>query len=61
MKIIIRILSSPFIMGLYALIGVHTMLKGTYCYIRYGGEMLTYMKGDEEVMTSILNELREGR
>jgi len=61
MKIIIRILSAPLIMGLYALMGVHIMLKGTYCFVRYGGEMLTYMKGDRETIANIYNKLKKDK
>jgi|DEB0MinimDraft_6_1074348.scaffolds.fasta_scaffold585194_2 hypothetical protein len=61
MKIIIRVLSSPFFFGLYLVLGLHIALKGTYCFIRYGGEMLTYMQGDKETIANIYNELKEGR
>jgi len=59
MRIILRIVSSPFIMGLYSMIGVYVAVKGTYCFLRYGGEMLTYMNGDKETIANIYKELKK--
>jgi hypothetical protein len=41
------------------MIGVYVAVKGTYCFLRYGGEMLTYMNGDKETIANIYKELKK--
>lgn len=59
MKILLRIISAPFIFGLYAVIGVHISIKATYCFLRYGGEMLVHMKDDRDSIAKIYRELKK--
>lgn len=47
-KILMRIMSYPFILGLILLsYNAHAILNSIY-FLRYGGEWITYSKGDTQ-------------
>lgn len=58
MNIILRIIATPFVFILYAIIHVHITIKGTFLFLRYGGEWLTYMRDDKASISKIYTELK---
>jgi hypothetical protein len=56
--ITLRLLAAPFVFGIYLIIHAWIPIKGTYLFIRYGGEFLVYMKDDRESMSKIYTQLK---
>ena len=45
-KLPLRLLASPFILGLYAIFSLGRLIKAVYQFIRYGGESIVYSKDE---------------
>ena len=59
MKILIRLLASPFILGLYAVFSAARLIKAVYQFIRYGGEAIVYSKDEPKKLTDIYELLKK--
>jgi hypothetical protein len=57
--ILMRIIAMPFVFGLYVVIYAWIPIKGTYLFLRYGGEFLTYMKDDRDSIARIYEQLKK--
>jgi hypothetical protein len=53
MRIFIRLLASPFILGLYAVYMAVSLIKSVFQFIRYGGEAIVYGKNEPKKLTEI--------
>lgn len=58
MHVLLRIIASPFVFCLFVIIHAWIPIKGTFLFIRYGGEWLTYMKDDSPTIAKIYEELK---
>ncbi len=54
-----RIISLPFIAGIWLIFLFRLFVINMYRYVRYGGEMIVYMKSDEKSIIGIYNELKK--
>ncbi len=57
MKIIIRILGIPFILGLSILSAIKFIVLFNYNYIKYGGEFMTYARVNQKTVELLISKL----
>ncbi len=57
MKILIRIISFPFIIGLSILAGIRWIIKFNYSYIKYGGEFMIYERVNPKTVEQLISEI----
>ena len=48
MKIILRIIVSPFVLGIVLVFNIYHSFRNTIFFIKYGGEWITYAKKDDK-------------
>ena len=58
-KIVIRLLVSPFILGLLLVTYIYSCFKHFIGFIRFGGEWITYQKDDTKRLEAIFKLLKE--
>jgi hypothetical protein len=58
MNIILRIIASPFVFCLFIIIHAWIPIKGTFLFLRYGGEFMAYLKDDKATIAKIYEELK---
>ena len=58
MQIILRLLSLPFFMIMIFISRMINVLHLSYLFLRYGGELLTYKKGDRKMIYDIYEQLK---
>jgi len=58
MNIPLRIIASPFVFFIFLIIHAWIPIKGTYLFIRYGGEWMTYIKDDKPTIAKIYEHLK---
>ena len=59
-KIILRIIISPFLLGILIITYIFASFKHWILFIKYGGEWLTYKKDDPIRMEAIYEILKGG-
>jgi hypothetical protein len=57
-SIVLRIISSPFLLMMLLVFHIYTSFKNTYLFIRYGGEWMTYDDTDKPTIYKIYQELK---
>lgn len=58
-NLILRLIASPFILGILLILYTHQLLKHFVKYIRWGGEWITYSKDDTVRMKDIFDWIKE--
>jgi hypothetical protein len=58
MKITLKIIESPFLLGMLLVFHTYTSFKNTYLFIKYGGEWITYNDTDKPTIYKIYQELK---
>jgi len=59
MQIILRLLSFPFLLVVVLISILYKTVKWSYLFLRYGGELLTYKKGDRKMIYDIYEQLKK--
>lgn len=59
MKILTRILCSPFILAIMLFATLIKTIELWVMHVRYGGELITYNKGDQRLIHEIYELLKE--
>ncbi len=59
MRYIIRIISSPFILGLVLITHISFAFKRTFDFIRYGGEFSNYDKNERATIQDVYEKLKQ--
>ena len=57
-KILIRIILLPIVFAIHIIPYAYSLFYNLYLWVRYGGEFITYRKGDRESIKDIFNELK---
>ena len=57
-KVILRLIVSPFIFGLVLTALTIEITRRMYLFFLYGGEYITYEKGDKQTIKDIYKELK---
>lgn len=60
-KIIIRLLISPFLLGIFIVTYFLFSIKRLYHFVKYGGEWINYDKNEKITIQMIYEELRHER
>jgi hypothetical protein len=58
MNIVLRVIALPFIFGMFAVIHVAITVKGTWFFLKYGGEFMAYLKDDKPTIAKIYEQLK---
>jgi len=58
MQIILRLLSFPFLLVVVLISILYKTANWSYLYLRYGGELLTYKKGDRKMIYDIYEQIK---
>lgn len=58
MNILLRVIALPFIFGMFAVMNVALTVKGTWFFLKYGGEFMTYLKDDKPTIGKIYQQLK---
>lgn len=58
MKYILRTITLPFVIGLLLIYMVYYVILKSYHFILYGGEFITYNKGDKKMIYDIYEQLK---
>lgn len=61
MKIILRLLATPFVFGLILITHLYYVFHRTYWFIRYGGEYIGYEPNDRATIKDLYLELQIAR
>ena len=61
MKILLRILASPFVLALMVIAHTYFVLRRWVDFLRFGGEFIQYSKDDSDTIHKIYMELKNGQ
>lgn len=60
-NLILRILALPFILGIVIIKYNYYVIVQCCLFLKYGGEWITYAKGDRNTILDIYKELKDNR
>jgi len=58
-KIVLRVISSPLVLGILLVFGIYYVLKTWKYYLVNGGEFITYDETDSGTIAKIYNKLKK--
>lgn len=59
--LILRVLAFPFVLGLIIIKYNYHAIRNACLFLKYGGEWITYAKGDRNTILDIYKEIKDNR